>query len=204
MSASRWNPRVYPAGGWQFTDSANIKHLGTSLPTLVNAVREFRNRNALPPGSPEQEVVDQLCKRFPHACTGGEVSGSAVRPAGKEASGREKLALSVVVWLSKVARAVARVGKPDQTFATKTEAERRAAICAECPKQTRWDTNCGSCGQGHRRMSFALRRGRDVDNPTRLLACSVLAEDTRLSVFLENLQPVKSDDLPENCWRKEK
>lgn len=204
MPESVWNPRVYPAGGWNFVDDAGVRHSGATLDGLVKAVVEFRSLNGVSPGDPRTEITEKLCKRFPDACRGGDLPNSVARTHNPAGSEREKMALAVTVWLSKVARALARVGRPDQNFTNKAEADLRADICRVCPKQTRWDTGCGSCSQGHRRMSFALRRGREATYGPQLLACGVLSEDTRTSVFLADLQPVKSDELPDNCWRKQR
>lgn len=192
------NPAVYPPDGY-FYPQGNVKLKAGSLPKLAAAVRDYRIANRIEIGNPAQDVNDFTCARYPTGCSEVRVYSmpdpqAQVRLPGSVASATSK-------WLTDLYRALLtatgtlRVGQ--------AEADRRAAICLACPKQTFWGTGCGGCDASSKRLALAIRQGKEANGGEKLQACGLLREDTRTSVWIEGLRPVKSDALPQPCWRKE-
>lgn len=104
----------------------------------------------------------------------------------------------VASWLSGTLTRVRRqrsIGYVDDVTA-----QQRASLCRLCEKQKNFVKDCPSCRasiEGTRRL---LIKGRP-DRGDGLLGCSVLNEDTRVSILL-NYNKVRDPRLPPHCWRK--
>jgi hypothetical protein len=193
MPTNVLNPHVYPEGGYTFTDRDGVRFFESSIEELAEAVRSFRIRHGKVLGDPRQEVVDQICARSPHSCRKVDNPN-----ATREAIASTKFGARVVKWLGLVADAM---GLRPTELVSKQEAQRRAEICSKCPRQLTWKTGCGGCDQSARRMALAIRKNKETPLSGMLLACEVLSEDTRTSIWLQQ-KPSTDANLPENCWRK--
>lgn len=191
------NPQVYPTNGYYFIESDGVKVVGNSFADTVLKMRDYRIRSGRVAGDPIQELNDFTCSRYPTACREIE-PGKRKNHLGNSVP--HPLVTRVNTWLNSLYRAFSKT--PAQ-FVTKVEAERRAAICRDCPKQARWNSECGSCSDSARRLSFSLRKGQEVPGSDLLKGCDTLGEDTRTSIFLQGLKPETNVELPEYCWRKE-
>jgi hypothetical protein len=195
------NPNVYPPGGYYFIDSKGVKHVGTSWPNLVTKVREFRVQNGIHVGDVVDEINFFTCERFQEGCR--DTSSVSVSPSAvsQPASPLTRLSSAVHHWFYRVTKALS--DKPVDLEPLQV-AQSRADICMKCPKQAPWTVGCGTCAGNAFRLSVGIRKGKDVKYGDNLMGCSVLAEDTRTSVWLPRLEPSTSPDLPAKCWRKAK
>ncbi len=191
------NPAVYPPDGY-FYKQGNVRLKAGSLSALASAVKDYRIHNRIEVGNPLQDVNDFTCARYPTGCS--ELKKYSMPDPQAKARVPGTIATSTSKWLTDLYRALLsasgtlRVGQ--------TEASRRAAICLACPKQVGWGTGCGGCDASSKRLAFAIRQGKEAAGGEKLLACGLLREDTRTSVWIEGLRPIESAALPENCWRK--
>lgn len=187
------NPHVYPDGGFKFRDADGVTFQEGSLGDLVEAVRAFRVRHGKPMGDVGAEVMAQICARSPQSCrvdqdpTATRVAIASVRFGSR-----------VVRWIGLVVDAMSTKPIP---LVGKAEAERRAQICKECPRQAVWRTGCLGCDGTANRLALSVRMNKETASSGKLLACEVLSEDTRTSIWLAQ-KPAASKDLPENCWRR--
>lgn len=187
-----FNPNLYPPGGWFFKDASGVRHTGSGLNSLVNAVTQYRQRNGFPLGDPYAEVVTQLCSRAQGFCK--DPTQTTVPTPRTPAHLGQKLLdrLSALVREKRFGR-IKKV--PDH------EAQRRAEICAHCPKQTALPLTCGACIADVEKM----RRGILDRDPIHqgIQACAVWQDDLQVAVHLETGGSNHSE-LPSNCWRKTK
>ncbi len=188
------NPHVLPPNGFYFVDSDEVRFTAPTLAKLVTAITEYRAMNNIAAGDPRQEVVDFTCARYPSGCR------SNAKPL-KAVAEHLPLVSRVTRWLTIIIRGMS---KQPGSYVSKLEANRRAAICLQCPHQANWLNQCPGCAAGMRRLSSSVRRGMEADGGEKLLGCGVLGEDTRTSVFLDKLAPSARPELPDFCWRKAK
>lgn len=193
-----YNENLHPSGGWEFIDSAGVKHTGSSKKSLVNAVTAYRKRAGFEPGDPEVEITDQICSKHPDFCRGAtpKVSAAPASP-GTPRNFLSTLAPKVSSWVSRLF-GEKRMGRVKRVPAA--EARRREQICARCPRQVPFPSSCGGCVDNVNRLS-----GEIVNEPLNrsIQCCTVLAEYTPVSVWLDR-PPVVNAELPDECWRKQK
>jgi len=176
------NPHLYlPI---EFRDEDLRVHVGTSWADLIDKVRDYRARVSKPPGNPEQEIFEQVCKNNPGSCR--ETSADRVLPT-------DDLHKRILRWLSNTAE-----GRKKLRFVSEALARERAAICAGCPRLRGWRGACGTCAASADKIMNELLKGKThFDQPR---GCGSLREDPRVSVWLD--QPPVLGNLPANCWRK--
>lgn len=180
------NPNVYPKGGHYFKESDGTKIVGQTWSGVVSRVANYRRRAGLPPGNPDQEVVDQACARDPSLCR----NDNGVRA---EQTKRASLKSRVLQWL-----ALARANNESPSVPEEV-ARARANICASCHLNTEVGKGCGSCKQalGEARKEILGRTRQDA----RLHGCAETGEDNGVAVWLER-PTIDSAALPPHCWRK--
>lgn len=193
------NPAVYPPDGFYFLQDGTIRIQGASMPKLAIAVRDYRISHGLPVGNPLLEVNDFTCARYPSGCRDLNPKYDMPDPK-KQVTVPGSIGITTNKWLTDLYRALSsasgslRVGQ--------AEADRRAAICAGCPKQLFWGTGCGGCDAASKRLAFNIRNGKEAAGGDKLMACGVLREDTRTSVWIDGLKPAENGNLPATCWRR--
>jgi hypothetical protein len=184
-----WNESLWPPSGYEFIDSENIRHVGSSLNDLISKVAAYRTRRGLPPGNPISEVNEYLCKLFPTRCKEGPASSSVT--VGSTPS----LATRITEWL----RAVwLRVSQKQVEFVSEDEVKRRADICKACSLHAALPNGCAACAETFNHLSFQLRAGRDRYSE-QLRVCSRYGTDLRVDVLV--VQPTQAD-APANCWKR--
>lgn len=117
------NLMVVPAGGWVYTDpDTGLKITGGDFFTLRTNVVKHRMNNGLPVGPEiDQHVMDQICARAPDSCE----SNDGTTPRRHVNGGDVVHFLNILkTWLS----------TSGEKFVSQAEADRRASICASCPK----------------------------------------------------------------------
>lgn len=68
--SKRWylNPAIHPPGGYTFTDSDAVTHIGRNFNDLVVKLAAYRNRIGKPAGNPHDEIMAYYVRRFPRCC----------------------------------------------------------------------------------------------------------------------------------------
>jgi len=188
-----FNPNLYPPGGWFFVDSNGVKHVASGYTALVNAVTQYRQRNHFPLGDPASEVTVQLCSRAQGFC---KDSNQTAPPA------RQKQPAHLAQKILDRLGALVREKRFNRIkLVPKSEAQRRAEICARCPKQVGIPLTCGACIADVEKM----RRGILGEDPVHqgIQACVIWQDDLQTAVHLETGGSDHSE-LPDFCWRKKK
>lgn len=190
---------VVPPGGHHFiqkTENGEVRIEGTSYRDLAAQVLRYRIANRMEPGDPLSEVHAFVCDRYPHFCseTGGPM------PTPRTTKGH--ISTRVLSWLNELWKRQA--GKP-KMLADDAKARRRAEVCAQCPRNVKWEEGgCAACIASAQQVGYVYRAGRKTGIETSLLACETLSQDNRTAVWSENLPDIHPDDrakLPAHCWR---
>lgn len=138
-----------------------------------------------PAGNPHQELIDHYCGQYPQICQKARVPTVM---AGTH------LASRVQNWIAnRYARDVVRTDE--------RTAEKRAAICAQCPHNVAWSNPCKPCEADYRRRAYIVRAGETVSNELDLDACNLLGQCNKTAVWLEEARFTGSETLPPHCWR---
>jgi hypothetical protein len=204
IEKSVWNPNVFPPSGWRFTDSDGVLHTAKSSGELVKAVSRYRLGRGVIIGKPWREIQDQLCAAFPASCR-RQITGKGTE-ANKKALKRAKkvrpLPTRVAEWL----RSKWFDGNQGKLkWVPALEAQKRAAICAACPKNAPNPPPCKTCGGAKDSTRDVLLAGRAVKGSDKLRACSVFGTDLAVDVLLvrsETPEASQLADAPDNCWKK--
>ena len=151
-----------------------------TLEALAEKLQEYRAANGTPLGNPLQEVID--------------FNDRKTRLVQSQKAG-PNLREQAIKWLESKLRT-----KP--TYVDQEEADRRAAICVECPRNTmNWKPgSCQTCVKNADRAVAILLSGR---KPHPLGVCATLAQVNTVSVYL-NDPKVENIELPDFCWRRVK
>ena len=197
MTFSRFNRHLHPEGGRYFIDEDGVCHKATSWPELVVKVVNYRKRAGKPPGDPRAEIEAQVCARQPTYCQDNPPAPPPTRRDTRGAAGTGNLTARVQKWLAGML-SLKRSGAIHKV--SMDEARRRAEICARCPAQKDFSGVCGSC-KAMRKQSGQILLGTDKRINSALRGCSILGEDTSISVQLA-VSPVGETGLPAECWRK--
>jgi len=170
-----------------------------SLENLVKIVFEWRIRNNVPPGDIEDDINSYYCARWPKFCT---AEASDTDPTIPHVSS-EPMLNRVSRWVSTVAHAMPRGGYP---LESPTEAERRAAICAACPKNGGWRGGCGGCSATTLAILQQLKQLKKTGKDGSLMGCTVGGWENGAAIWLPASTTAPSESqrtaLPEACWRK--
>lgn len=187
---------IIPPGGHHFVESDGHRIEGSSFKEVAEGMIRYRLANKLPLGQPMDELNQYVCGNWPHFCAqpAPEITG--------QVSSEPAFTVAVMHWLSRLWDRQSLVPTP---LVSDTEAQRRAAICRECPRQQDWaDYGCGSCVDNIRRRSYVFRAGRETSKVT---GCSILKQENQSAVFAAQAtlpEPTQEQaaQLPNNCWRK--
>lgn len=184
------NTNIYPSGGHYFMESDGTEIRADSWPGVWERLKLYRERAGRPVGNPQEEVINQVCNRYPGICLENQSSSSRAFPT-------QELKAKVLTWMH-VLRGQMRAGSMVSFIGIPT-ARVRATICAQCPHNKQLPADCGSCEAAQRELRAQILGGRFRDG--RLFACELLGEDTVCSVHLDS-QSVLNPALPGFCWRK--
>lgn len=195
-----------PPGGYRFKDAPTGLTLSAS--TLKEATAKWvllkKARGEAVGSNPEGEVLDLICARLPVAeCQ------DATPPLGQR--------------LGTAAKNILRFGSTMLDWAlagglhpvTQDEAERRAALCAQCPENAPYADGCAGC---HKRASDFLTkteqaiRSKVLDanqftttKAADLHACSVCGCELKLMVHIPLDHLTRWDNgkmaYPSHCWK---
>ncbi len=185
---------VVPTGeGWPYIENGR-KILGGTFDELVKNLTNDRIANQVNLGNPEQDIEAQLCERFPANCfaSGPELPS----PPSKARTFRER----VTAW---AANRYSKAGAI--TLVEQDEADRRAAICQECPANQNWKTHCQPCIESTERTLLLIRQNRKPS--LAVLGCAIAGHDnTAACVLPEDALRHRNKYLTEltpQCWMRE-
>lgn len=204
---------VMMPGTWHYEENGKmIIEEAESYVDLVNKVAAYRGYCGLPLGDPQRDVDNYICTMYPNMCG---------RHAPPEEEGVDKVELSYGKPVTKTPRervmqwAANRMQKAGQIeFVDSEEADRRAAICADCPKQVQWNQpieGCPGCQtyvEEAEAMLVKLRRNKVTAYVLNLYgkSCTVAGHDLETACHLEEaaLRHRKnySGKFPPKCWLK--
>ena len=160
---------------------------------LVIAVREHLSVNELDvPENLEEIIVDQMCHDLPRGFCYGWTDRKR----------RLVLTSSMVRDFTKVAFGVSRLH--DDAFVHEKEAERRAAICVNCPEND--TTLCMTC-RGLKAIALKLiGRKRKTLLDRRMGTCRICkcALGAKVWVVDSILDKLTEHDYPTGCWMHKK
>jgi hypothetical protein len=181
MLRLRKDSKRAPFGGHHFTDHG-VTFRGENLQEVVKKLSEFRLGNAIPIGSPEQEVLRFYGENWPYLVE--RTDGSEPERNGLYDQYREAVH---EMWR-----------RPPKKFLTTKEASLRWEVCKTCPFNTKHDWKETNESAEIARRAFVLRRGMDV--PDSLGFCALHKADIPALSFLAEPKVYASDAKHPGCW----
>jgi hypothetical protein len=193
-------PQVIPPGGYFVydVDGEHVSHY--SRAGLIEALTAFRLANGRPiihpvHGAPAASVDKFLSSGVYQHSTPVAVDHRTVKSKP---------------WVERINSWLANRVSEFSTleFVNVNEANRRAAICLNCPRNLPWRTSCRSCRsesiQRMERIVIELSGNRQTKYHDRLFACEASNQENRLAVWLKEpfLKHRSHYGLPNNCWMK--
>jgi len=169
---------------------------GPTWEILVSKAYAARRANAIPTGLEfEQEIERSICRDYPAECSGWDPN--MPRPRG--------LTFHDVISGTKVLVAFKLAGSP---LVERSEAERRAEICRNCPMNVSFTAGCNKC----RDLSDMVQKviqNQSTRFDDQLKSCSICGCYTRLAVWLplsiqcRGVTEAQRQEFSkvENCWK---
>jgi len=181
---------MIPPGGWWIVDH-DVKVDAPNPDALVEALAKFREINNYPPGDPENDVIEGICRRAPQCCKGiapkeepRKVNLKGVKP---------RLLDRVRLWCLDIFKTKRETVSAETTH-------NRTNICLNCPKRRPWD-NCPSCGGAIRDIRNML--GYIAPIREDIGGCSAVGFDigTAATLTKESIRRGSpKGDIPKECW----
>lgn len=180
---------IRPNGGYKFRDSDGAVHEGESWAHLVRVVAKYRALRKIPAGDPQKEITEAVCMAEPTVCHKG--------PGELGDGDRDAFHLRIIAWLTDQMK----LNRSHRLkFVDGVVAGERAEICRKCHFQRSFAKGCQSCGNATVSLQAQAMAGH-VDVGPDLMGCSLLSEDTKVSVHLDQVR-LNNPNLPKHCWRK--
>lgn len=165
---------------------------------LLQRVRDFRKANSLPIGLGfEEEIEAYVCAHQPSECSNFDTD--KIRP--------RKLTLSDIITGTRTMLSFWWNGKP---IVQRAEAERRAAICVNCPNNVLFAKSCtGICAELREVVSDIINhQGTQFDS--RLHSCQICGCFLQASIWIDSklqvdvLTPEQQAQFEtvDPCWKK--
>lgn len=187
----KYNVNVHPHQGHRFKDKDGATVVGGTWGGVIARVIARRKRNGMPPGNPHEEVMEQACVQEPAACN---ETNDAREQARQNHLKIASIKVRLLQWLS-------QLKTPVDHFVDQAEAQRRADICAGCPKSIGLPEGCGSCRKASEEMRNGIIGPRPADGRLIHRGCDVFGSDLATQAWLELLATDQAD-VPDHCWRK--
>lgn len=193
---------VVPPNGYHFVvtnSGVDYTIQGDSYEHVAEKLLKYRVANQLPLGRPYEEVCEYVCSKWPHFCT--DQTPIVAAPE----STKPTFTIEVLHWVQLLWKRQALVPQP---LVSDAEAQRRADVCRDCPRQQDWsDYGCGTCVDSVRRQSAVFRAGKEVFSAKKVTGCSVLGQENHAAAWaavgsLPDMTPEQKQALPSQCWRR--
>ena len=188
----RINSNIFPKGGFVFktTDGTTIQ--GSTWSGVVARLREYRKRNNLPPGDPDNEVRQQACERNPGLCTQDDGQHAAMVKIAT-LKGR------ILQWFGLIRK---RMATQPLDFVSPDVANQRLNVCLGCEHNKELtDSGCSSCKKTVKELENNVKGGRKSDSRFAHRGCNVTGEHLATSAWIDQVT-VDNPELPAYCWRK--
>lgn len=187
---------VVPPGGFHFVDETGavpVRIEGYDAEDVAAKTLKHRLAANLPPGNPLEEYRTWLCKTWPHFCVDTQPP-----EIGTTLVGGEHISKRVSAWMAMFFR-----GGYSRGLVPDREANRRAQICSQCPRNVRYnETGCGACLENIERLSFVYKANRQTEFDPLLAACQETAQHNASAIWAATLPPLPpAVQLPVKCWR---
>jgi hypothetical protein len=180
-----------PPGGWHFFE-AGIRYDAPSYQELYQKLLKIRLNNRQPFDRLQEEINNYIASISPT---------HTIRTIPQVIRKEKSLSDRIYNWACNLYD----MFRPHKQQTPLHEANIRGEVCANCPHNLRYRSNCGSCADQTGRLLTAVKNGRHSTYEHRLGGCNVLGIDLSTAVLLEDdMLGDKSNDsrLPDNCWRK--
>lgn len=186
---------VVPPGEFRYVEPASgVRFQTLSWEAMVLAVREHRIANGypLPPGW-QEELESEICKNYgPETCRYVDETPNT-EPRSIHISDVKNFLRVVGTWMS-----------GGGGFVPQEEAERRAAICAACPKNQTIE-GCTACSNLVSTVTSVLGdRVTKFDGQLKGCAVCSCSNVAQVHIPLEVLHKGVTEDMefPSHCWKK--
>lgn len=191
-----------PPTGWNYVQEPSGDRLeAVNKIELIKRIFEYRLRNNIPIGDLEKDIDIYYCTRWPQAChkEPHEYNAEASPPPPREAL-VHRVARWASILLNRMPRGGYELVKPE-------EAQSRAKVCMNCPKNLPWRVGCVSCSSSTAALLAQLRRLNKTQQDGLLYACQVGGWENSTSVWVNRdqleLTPDQFSSLPPRCWRRD-
>ena len=182
-----------PPGGLYFylVEQTGAKFSHPSMAGCMALVKAHMKANNIPvPPNLEEVIEDYICHNVP----GGFCTGSSDRPRKRFLSFTQIREGTRIMWQK------ANL-KSDEFFVPVEEADRRALVCANCPKHVH--DVCTSCTSDFASFLRALLAGRRKSKYDELLdtcgVCGCLLK-AKVHLSVKALAVTQKHEYPDNCW----
>jgi len=196
MSVPKEN--IVPPGGFHYVEQGT-RIESHSYQALADELLKYRLANKIPVGNPLKDVFDTVCTRWPHFCS------DAPHPTLSTGEGTVPLASRVTQWMANLYRS-ARTTAVADNFVSQGEADRRSAVCRQCPQNVEWRMGCSSCVASTKQIGYTYRAGRRAAGEPSLRACNVLEQENATAVWIKappTMTTEQARTIPPFCWRKQ-
>jgi hypothetical protein len=192
-------------GGWNYPQTLNdgqvVTVTGMGYDALKREVLAFRLRHldmvdpeTATPEKVAKDLRSYVCGRWPNWCAEPNGTAPAFQPPVVPESAFVPLIARINHWFSAISgRSVG--------FVEPSDANRRAAICVDCPSNLRWETSCGPCVQQTRHASLVVKGSRKTLYEDDLLGCRAYGHLNPVAVWLTDTASVVLHPPPANCWK---
>lgn len=209
-----WNglaTTVVPPGGFHYKQPLKDGRLFTieafeGWKELATNVLRFRleqiaiiDANRANPDSVVDDIKEYVCKNFPGSCLSGWQP--AVPAATAQSDGTSFKTFTPLI--QRISEWIGNLGDTGFGFVPIQEADRRAAICAECKRfNIRYETGCGPCVQELTQNTTRILGARKTRHDQKLMGCRAFGWYNRIAVWLD-VEKSNDQSLPSACWNKQ-
>jgi hypothetical protein len=213
MSTSPWNglaSTVVPPHGFHYQqplrDGTNFKiEAFSGWPELAKNVLRFRleqisivDPNRANEIAVAEDIHNYVCANFPGSClSGGYRPTTAAPTAVSDGSSFQQF----VPLIQRIGEWIGFLGDTGISFVPINESDRRAAICAKCRQNVRWEVSCGPCVTELNTNTTRILGSRKTRYDEELKGCRLMGWSNRIAVWLD-LEKIDKAALPAHCWMK--
>jgi hypothetical protein len=175
-----------PYGGHHYPD-CGVTFKGDSFQEVVDKLRDFRLRNNIEVGEPDQDVLCFYAIHWPWLVSVDRKRPDTPKENVQFAAWRE--------WIQNAWK------NPPAKFVTTKEAKDRWAICSTCPFNRPWDFSETKESAELTRRAYLLRKGIDV--PSDLQFCDLHRADIGAFSFISSAKDYSAKNSEEHydgCW----
>lgn len=197
------DPGTIPPGGYKYVQFETQTEVSAgSAGELVEAVRKHRKANNLPIGTNfPKDMFSEFCGKMPPGvCKGYDPNVKVIAHGTLTPQDIIRGTETLIAWTAK--------GFP---FVDKSEADRRANICAGCPHNERV-AMCYSCGGIAKRFAETIVNtigSKSTSSDHKLYSCNICKCSNKaqafipLDILLKSTNKEMNDLFPEFCWKKQ-